>query len=156
MEPSRPQVGLIREIWRRVQRFALPEETISLKIVFDNVRNYFICAALVAAIMAIAQRAVASSAGAVHTSAIWPWSLQVIALVLLGGNALQSWLIISRVTQRIGRLPGDIRPTWGKWRRRGLRLLLAVLAAPFVFAAYEVFPALILWAVMGGNNAKAL
>ena len=155
MDIQPPKVSVIRELWLRIQAFILPEEVISLKVVFDNVRNYFICTTVVAAVLAIGQEGVPSPSGTSNT-AIWPWSLQFVGLMLLGGNALQSWLIISRVTKGIGRLPKTIRPTWGKWRRRTMRLLLVLLVAPFVFAAYQVFPTLIAWAIAGGGSGKAL
>jgi hypothetical protein len=47
--PPKPP-GLLTDLWRRVQKFVLPEETITLKVAFDNVRNYLICAAVIAAL----------------------------------------------------------------------------------------------------------
>ena len=149
MEPSQRPVGLIRELWNRVQHFVLPEETVSLKIVFDNVRNYFICITLIAAVLAMAAQFPLNSGGIARDLIIWPWSLRVFALVLLGANALQSWLIITKVTKDIGRLPRTLRPTWGKWRRRGMRFFLVILVAPVIFSAYQIFPALIVLVVSG-------
>lgn len=148
MYPSQQQTSIISEAWGRVKKFLLPEETMSLKLVFDNVRNYLLCAAVIAAVVALSGR----NHGEGYE--IWPWTLSVFAFSLLGANALQSWLIISHVTRRIGRFQREVRPAWGRWKRRLVRVLLLVFVLPVVLAAYNVFPALILWAITGGMKAS--
>lgn len=148
MEPSRQERGLFREAWERTKRFILPEETVSLKVVFDNVRNYLICAAVVGAVGALGP-----SSG---RDDVVPWTLIVFAILLIGTNALQSWFIVERITNRIGRFQREVRPQWGKLKRWLMRLLLAVLLVPVLAAMFQGFSILILWAIAGGRQASGL
>lgn len=150
MCPPKQQSSIISEAKERFKKFLLPEETMSLKLVFDNIRNYFMCAAVIVAVAAMSEQ----NAG--RDNEIWPWTLSVFAFFLLGANALQSWLIINHVTRRVGRFQREVRPTWAKWKRRLARILLLALMLPFMIAAYDVIPRLILWAITGGSKANGL
>ncbi|OGS98301.1 MAG: hypothetical protein A3F73_04605 [Gallionellales bacterium RIFCSPLOWO2_12_FULL_59_22] len=128
----------------------LPEETMSLKLLFDNVRNYIICAAVVAAVTALREP---------HTSeqaAAWPWTLTIFAVFLVGSNVLQSWLIIEHITNRIGRFQGEVRPLWGKVQRGLMRLFLVFLTLLVLITAFEGFSILLVWAIRGGKQASGL
>jgi len=149
-KPPEKKPGVIGEAWTRVKRFVLPDEAVTLKVVFDNVRNYLICAAVIAALGATRTQWKDPPGGS------WSWGLAIFALLFLGANALQSVLIITRLTDRVGRFQKEIRPTWAKWRRRLFRLLLAALFAPIIWSAYQGFFALMVWAIAGGQRVGAL
>ena len=53
LEPSQKQLSLAREAWTRSKKFVLPDETVSMKTIFDNVRNYLVCGGVVAAVGAL-------------------------------------------------------------------------------------------------------
>lgn len=148
MEPLREERGLFREAWDRTKRFILPEETVSLKVVFDNVRNYLMCAAVVAAVGALGP-----SNG---RDGVLPWTLIIFAILLIGTNALQSWFIVERFTNRVGRFQKEVRPQWGKLKRRLMRLFHFALLVPVLAAMFQGFSILILWALAGGRQASGL
>lgn len=75
--------ALLSESNAQREAVLLPEETITLKVVFDNVRNCSMCSALVAAVIALTQ----SDRGSASTLPRWPWSLQVFAILLFLANA---------------------------------------------------------------------
>lgn len=133
--------------WGRTKKFVLPEETTSLKLVFDNVRNYLMCAAVVAAVAAL---------GAPSTSEQTNWTLTVFAGFLVGANVLQSWLIIERVTSRIGRFQKELKPRWGRFQRGLVKIFLVALMLPVLIAAFEGFSILVVWAIRGGKQASGL
>lgn len=144
METASKPKGVFREVWERVKRFALPEEAFSLKLVFDNVRNYLICAAVIGAVGALSPK----SAGG---QPIWPASILVMAFLLIGANFLQSWLLVDRLTSGVGGFQKQVRPKWGRFRRRLLRSLLVILLLPVVVSAFDLFQLMIQWAVSGGR-----
>ena len=148
MESQLSDRSLFREAWERTKKFVLPEETMSLKVVFDNVRNYLICAAVVAAVVALETPRSGRD--------LWPWTVTVFAVLLIGANALQSWFIIERITGRIGRFQKEVRPGWGKLQRRLLRTFLVVLVVPIMAGAFQGFSILIVWAIKGGKQASGL
>lgn len=125
----------------RTKKFVLPEEAISLKVIFDNVRNYLMCAAVVGAIGAL------GPIGPAEVSA----PLVAFAVGLVAANALQSWLIFQRWTARIGRFQAEVRPGWGKFKRRLMRVFLFLLLLPVVGATFQAFVVLIAWAMRGGR-----
>lgn len=145
MQPGAKPNGLFREAWERTKRFVLPEEAASLKLVFDNVRNYLICAAVIGAIGALSPR---NSEG----QPIWPLSIVVMAALLLGANFVQSWLLLDRMSTRVGRFQKEVRPKWGKLRRRLLRVLLVLIMIPIIISAIDLFQMLIQWAARGGKQ----
>lgn len=151
-QPKRPErtPGFIGEAWVRLKRFILPDESVSLKVVFDNVRNYLICAAVIAAFGATRAQWQDPPGGS------WSWGLALFAVLFLGANALQSLLIVNRIAGRVGRFQKEVRPSWVRWRRRLFRLLLVVLVAPIIWSAYQGFFALMVWAIAGGQRGAAL
>jgi hypothetical protein len=146
--PPQPS-SVVGEAWRRTKRFALPEETVSLKLVFDNLRNYLICGALIVAINAIVSQPQSQE------WIVWPAFAKVLAYVLLFANVVQSWLIVDHVAMKVARFPKEVRPTWGRWRRRLLRLFVVLAFAPVILAAYQIVPALVRWAAVGGKVGNA-
>lgn len=146
METPTQERSIVREAWERTKKFVLPEEAMSLKLLFDNVRNYLMCAAVVAAVVALGEPGTSEQAG----------TLTVFAVFLVGANALQSWFIIERITSRIGRFQSEVRPRWGKFRRRLMRVFLVVLMLPVIIAAFEGFSILLVWAIHGGKQASGL
>jgi hypothetical protein len=141
LEQSREPSGLHREIWSRTKKFLLPEEVVSLKVVFDNVRNYLMCAAVVAAVGAL---------GPSTGHGVVPWTLVMFAVLLILANAIQSWLIIEKLTSQIGRFQKEVRPKWGKFKRRLTRLVLVVVLTPVLAGIIQGFLLLIIWAINGG------
>ncbi len=135
-------------------RFLLPEESISLKLVFDNVRNYLLCGALAAVGVALAKLDGATITNTFDALPLWPWSLKVIFLLLLAANAVQTVLIINRATRGVGNIPKDLRPNWRRWQRLTLQVVILLLIFPIVAAAFQLLPTLILWALAGGTNPK--
>jgi hypothetical protein len=134
---------LHREIWARTKKFVLPEEKITLKVIFDNVRNYLMCAAVVAAVAVLGPVA--------GNGVVVPWTLIVFAGLLIITNVLQSWFIIERWTSRIGRFQKEIRPGWGKLKRRLMRVCIAILFFPIMAGMAQGFLLLVLWALTGGK-----
>ena len=145
MDTTRQENNLVREAWERTKKFVLPEEIMSLKLVFENVRNYLMCAAVVAAVAALTVPRTSEQAG------VWPWTLTVFAAFLIGLNVLQSWFIIERITNRIGRFPKEVRPRWGKLKRRLMRVFIVAMMLPVITAAIEGFSTLFIWAIHGGK-----
>jgi hypothetical protein len=135
---TQAEVGLVREAWSRTKKFVLPEETVSLKTIFDNVRNYLMCAAVVGALGASA-------------AADWPWTLVAFSIALIAANALQSWFIVEKWTARIGRFQTEVRPRWGKFKRRLMRVVLVVILLPVFTAMFQGFALLVQWALRGGK-----
>ena len=133
--------GLLREAWTRTKKFVLPDEAVTLKTIFDNVRNYLMCAGVVAAIGAL---------GTLGRPEM-PWTLVTFAIALVAANALQSWLILQRWTERIGRFQSEVRPRWGKFKRRSMRVALFLLLLPLFGAMLQSFATLIQWALRGGK-----
>ena len=150
MDAMQKQQTLPREVWERVKKFLLPEDAMSLKLVFDNIRNYLICAAVIGAVGALS--ATSMNAGI----ASWPTTIIVVAVLLIGTNSLQTFLILDRVTSRIGRFQKEVRPKWGKVRRRLARLLIVVVMLPVVLSAFDLFHLLVQWAIQGGRQAGGL
>ncbi len=133
--------GMIREAWTRTKKFILPEEAVSLKLIFDNVRNYLMCAAVVGAIGAL------GNIGQPET----PGPLVAFAGALIAANALQSWLIVQKWTERLGRFQSEVRPRWGKFKRRLMRVFLFLILLPVFAATFQAFGMLIAWALRGGK-----
>ena len=140
-DPAATEPGLIREVWDRTKKFILPEETVSLKLIFDNVRNYLMCAGVVGAIGAL---------GTIGQPEV-PVTLIAFAGALVAANALQSWFIVQKWTARIGRFQSEVRPRWGKFRRRLLRVVLFLVLLPVFGATFQAFGLLIAWALRGGK-----
>ena len=90
--------SLVGEIWTITKRFILPDEVVSLKVIFDNVRNYLVCAGVVGAI---------GDLGSIGQPEA-PTTLVAFASGLVAANALQSWLIFQKWTAQIGRFLGKI------------------------------------------------
>ena len=101
------------------------------------------CAAVVAAVEALGPSAVSGE--------VLPWTLIVFAVLLIAANSLQSWLIVEKLTSRIGRFQKEVRPKWGRFRRRLMRVALVVVLAPVLVAIFQGFSVLIMWAVKGGK-----
>jgi hypothetical protein len=75
----------------------------------------------------------------------------VFAIGLILANALQSLLIFLRWTTRIGRFQGEVRPRWGKFKRRLTRVMLFLVLLPLVGSTFQAFGVLITWALRGGK-----
>jgi hypothetical protein len=133
--------GLLHTILEQVKDFILPKEKISLKLLFDNVRNYLMCAAVVAV-------AAASAKDQTNTST---WPLELFASFLIIANILQTWFIIERITSGIGQYHDRIRLQWGKSRRFLVKLFLVILTIFAFIAAIRGFSALLAWAIRGGK-----
>lgn len=91
---SNPQLNKPRV---RLARFLLPEDRPSLKIVFDNVRNYLICGALLSLAGWLSTRA-PGTAPAFYKPTKVDWSSEILACkalfgILTIGNLAQSVLI---------------------------------------------------------------
>jgi hypothetical protein len=140
VEPSPQQASLPREAWTRAKKFILPDDPVSLKTIFDNIRNYLMCAGVVGAIGVLGP----STAGG---SSI----LIAFSIVLIAANALQSWLVIVGWTRRIERFQREVRPNWGRIKRRLWRVVLFVCLLPPVTAMFQAFGMLIRWALVGGK-----
>lgn len=109
-----------------------------MKTIFDNVRNYVVCAAVVGALGATA-------------SAEWPWTLTAFASALIVANVLQSWFILEKWTARIGRFQSEVRPRWGKFQRRALRVAIVLVLLPVFTSMFNGFALLVNWALRGGK-----
>ncbi len=131
----------MQEAWTRAKKFVLPEDVISLKVIFDNVRNYLMCAAVVGALGAL---------GPMGQHEV-PAPLVAFAVGLVVANAFQSWLIFQKWTSRIGQFQAEVRPRWGKFKRRVMRVFLFFLLLPVFAATFQAFGVLIAWAMRGGK-----
>lgn len=130
---------------RRLRRFALPD-ALSLKVVFDNLRNYFICGALMVAINTIA-----ASQTPAQIFVIWPALSKGLVFILLGTNIYQSWVIVDELETTLVRFVIGVGPHWGKLLRWTVSVLLILFWIPLMFAAYQFVPALVQWAIAGGK-----
>jgi hypothetical protein len=142
LQPSREHIPLHREIWARAKKFLLPEEAVTLNVIFGNIRNYLMCAAVVGAVGAL---------GPSTGHGVIPWTLVMFAALLILTNAVLSWHIIERWTNRIGRFQREVRPNWGRFRRRLMRAILVIVLAPVFAGIVQGFLLLTLWALKGGK-----
>jgi hypothetical protein len=123
-------------ITESLKKFALPEEVVSLKMVFDNVRNYAICAGVFALAIWV-KKPVATvppwifREGADVAKAFPFWTAMTVGAVLTLLNGLQSYLIAHRwyVAWEAPLLAG------GKRRRDSEGLGQQLLRATFFFIA---------------------
>lgn len=112
--------------------FALPEKTVSLKLVFDNLRNYLMCAAVVG-VVRTAYRAPTSDPD-------WPWALQWVIASVTALNIIQSWCIIQGVVDRLRTLP---RVLERRWIRSLTKLVLVGVVFMTVMAVFQIIPAFV-------------
>jgi hypothetical protein len=129
-----------RQRWAEIQKFLLPEEAITLNMVFINLRNYLMCAAVVGAVGALEPA---------HTQSFIPWTLIMFTAFLMLANALQSWLIIQKWTSRVG-ARDEANPNWGRLKRRMVRIFVAIVMVAFVAGMIREFFLLTIWALRGG------
>jgi hypothetical protein len=130
---------------RRLRHFALPD-ALSLKVVFDNLRNYLICGALMVAI-----NAVAANQSPAQLFVNWPALAKGLVFILLGANIYQSWIIVDELETKFVRFVVHVGPHRGKLLQWTVRGLLVLFWIPLVIAAYQFVPALVRWAIAGGK-----
>ena len=139
MAPQQP-LSLWRASKQWLRDFVLPEKAVSMKLVFDNVRNYLMCAALVLAIQAVANPG--------NPQAEWPWALAAVVTILSALNLLQSWLLIGGTIESLRALP---RVLQSRWSRGIVKLVLILFVLLALTAAFQVIP-LLLVAIASGHR----
>ena len=127
----KPKSGLWATAKRGLRDFALPEQTVNLKLVFDNLRNYLMCAGVVAVVRAAYQQ---------PSNAEWPWALEVVIVLLAMLNVAQSWYIIQGIVDRLRSLPRVLEK---RWMRTVTKLILITAFLFTVTAIFQVIPALL-------------
>jgi hypothetical protein len=89
-------------VTNRLEAFVLPERDVSLKLVFDNVRNYLICGAVLALTLWF-RSGKASPPPFIFNGpprdgwALLTWASLVVFVALFGLNLYQSYLITARI-----------------------------------------------------------
>ena len=121
-------------------------DEVSVKVIFDNLRNYLICGALIVAIHAVAKNQTSASFWPVVPALVTP-----LIYVLLVANIFQSWLIVDELETKIIRAAKGVSSTWRRPLRWLVLIVLVLLWTPVMMAAYGVVPALAQWAITGGK-----
>jgi hypothetical protein len=145
----------------RVKEFFLADEKLSLKLLFDNVRNYGIVAGIFYAAMWLQGPSASGppflTNGHVDGSKV-AYILNVGGVLLGVFNGYQTWLILGRVFRLGPRPPGvpaHDRTGW-PWFLHLIEYLLALCAMAVVVLTYMTvlyFVAFVIWVPIGSKAA---
>ena len=136
-----------------VSKALVPEDKISLKLAFDNIRNYAICAALFAASKWLGEQVKWS---------VWlhgaTYAITILALGFLLLNALQSFVIGARFFDQLETFLAVVREEKGEKLARALYRISSVFATLMGFAFSLCVLLLVAWAVAStfSSNGKIM
>jgi hypothetical protein len=124
---------------KAIRSFLLPDEAVSLKLIFDNIRNYIICAALLAAANHLSPSPALHSGELMRTLSFVLGGLAIICTLL---NLLQSYCMFHIGFRNVAPVVLGVAESTHSLLRPALRVVLKA----FLFLAYALtIPAIFIY-----------